>query len=398
MTKNKSLNDWLTALETKHSKKIDLGLKRINQVYENLKLEKVSPTIITVAGTNGKGSTVAIISSICQKAGYKVGCFTSPHIQRYNERIKINDCEVGDDEIIDAFLKIEQNLNGISLSYFEYATLAALIVFKKQKVDISILEVGLGGRLDSVNVVDTDCAIITTIDIDHTDWLGEDIESIAFEKAGIMRKGKPVVYGDENCPKSIIKHAESIDAKLFQVEFSEKVPSLNIKGDYQISNSKTAITALKVIEPSLLITEEHIRTGLQNIQLDGRLQVVSNNPEVIVDVSHNKQAAESLAEWLKNNPIEGKTFAIFAVLKDKMAMDWLHNFSGLIDVWCISEVESERAMPTNELLKVLADFANLIVSFQTVPKAMKAARTMSSKTDRIIVFGSFYTVSEVMKI
>lgn len=391
-----SLNEWLQQLETKHNKKIDLGLKRVRKVYQALKLEKISPTIITVAGTNGKGSTVAILSSICQQAGYKVGAFTSPHIIDFNERIKINNKNASDKQIITAFETIECNLNGITLSYFEYATLAALIIFKQRKVDIAILEVGLGGRLDSVNVVDTDCAIITTIDIDHTDWLGDNIESIGFEKAGIMRENKPVIYGDRNCPQSIIQQAQIINAELSYSDESIELPQLNIAGDFQLKNARTAITALKLVQPQLTISEEQIRLGLQSIQLQARLQVISENPQVIVDVSHNKQAAICLSNWLRSNPIEGKTLAVFAVLADKNPMDWLNKFSDIIDIWCISQVDCDRAMPTKDLLKVLANSAQLITSFTTVKLALEKAKIMANENDRIIVFGSFYTVSEIM--
>jgi dihydrofolate synthase/folylpolyglutamate synthase len=392
----KSLKDWLNQLETKHNKKIDLGLTRLTQVYNNLQLNKIAETVITVAGTNGKGSTVAILSSICQSSGYKVGTFTSPHIINFNERIKINDCEISDELIIDAFEKIESHLETISLSYFEYATLAALIIFKQQAVEVCVLEVGLGGRLDSVNIVDTDCAIITTIDIDHTDWLGDNKESIGYEKAGIMRPNKPIIYGDSDCPKSIINYANKISARLvYSVNESIELPELNIQGDYQRVNAKTALVALDQCT-NLSIKQNQILEALQNIKLQGRLQKISNNPSVIVDVAHNKQAAQSLANWLRGNPISGDTIAVFAVLADKEPMDWLSGFNQLIDTWCVSSVDSERAMPTKDLLLLLADSAQLITSFESVSKALIAAKKMASKDDRILVFGSFYTVSEVM--
>ncbi len=396
MTNKKSLKQWLSTLETKHNKKIDLGLERIKKVYDSLKLEKISPTIITVAGTNGKGSTVAILSSITQQGQYKVGCFTSPHILSFNERIQINSKNVADSEIIQAFELIEDNLNGVTLSYFEYATLAAFIVFKKHQVDISILEVGLGGRLDSVNVLDTDCAIITTIDIDHTEWLGDDIESIAFEKAGIIRANKPVIYGDTDCPLSIISHAGNVGANLTIVDPPFEIPKINIKGKYQTKNARTAITALSLI-PEIHISEDNINKGLLNIQLSGRLQTIATQPEIIVDVSHNKQAALSLANWLRENPVTGKTIAVFAVLKDKHAVKWLDEFKGLIDCWCISDLESERTLPKNELLQLLADSYKLVMSFGSVQQAFAKAKIIADSNDRIVVFGSFYTVSEVMQ-
>jgi len=392
----KTLADWLEKLENSHNKKIDLGLDRVRSVYHSLNLGKIAPTIITVAGTNGKGSTVAILSSICQKAGYKTGCFTSPHILKYNERIKVNDANCSDVEIIDAFEQIEKNLNGVTLSYFEYATLAALIIFKSQSVDVAILEVGLGGRLDSVNVVDTDCAIITTIDIDHVSWLGDNIESIGFEKAGIMRPGKPAIYGDQNCPNSIIKHAKSIGANLVFVGEEITVGEINLQGDYQIKNARTAITALHELSNELTIRQEHIDEGLKHVQINGRLQKLQPNPEIIVDVSHNEQAAKSLLKWLSHHPVKGKTIAVFSVLADKNPKNWVHLFKDTIDMWFISQTISERAMPKQELLKTLSESAQLICSFNTISDAFTQAVNVVDNDDRVLVFGSFYTVSEAM--
>ena len=396
MASNKSLEQWLELLETRHNKKIDLGLTRVRQVYKNLKLDKVADKIVTVAGTNGKGSTVAMLSSICRSAQYSVGEFTSPHLIKYNERIKINNENASDAEIIDAFKQIELNLNGISLSYFEYATLAACIIFKQHQVDIAILEVGLGGRLDSVNIVDSDCAIITTIDIDHTAWLGNDIESIAFEKAGIMRSNKPVIYGDLNCPLAIIKHAKQINARLIFAMENKCNYQINLKGDYQQYNANTAIKAINALQ--INIDEGDIVNGLKNIVLPARLQQISQNPAIILDVAHNKQAATSLSNWLKNNPVEGKTIAVFTVLADKNVKDWLTVFSGTIDIWCISQANTSLSMDKKELLSLLADHARLVSSFKSIKQAFEAAKNMSQKKDRIIVFGSFYTVSDVMKL
>jgi dihydrofolate synthase/folylpolyglutamate synthase len=396
MANNKSLDQWLELLETRHDKKIDLGLTRVKQVYENLKLDKIAPIIITVAGTNGKGSTVAMLSSICRAAGYGVGEFSSPHLIDYNERIKVNNKNASDDEIIEAFKQIEQNLKGITLSYFEYTTLAALIVFKQRKVDVAVLEVGLGGRLDSVNVVDSDCAIITTIDIDHTAWLGDDIESIAFEKAGIMRQNKPVVYGDIDCPLAIKNQAKKINAQLILAREQAQVYQLELDGDYQQYNANTAVVAIKALQ--LNINQDQIAHGLKKVSLQARLQQISSDPAVILDVAHNKQAAISLSSWLQNNPIEGKTLAVFSVLADKNVKDWLAVFSDVIDIWCISQANSSRAMTNKELLAIVADYARLVTSFSSIKLAFEAAKTMAQANDRIIVFGSFYTVSDVIQL
>ena len=398
MKKKKSLESWLNKLEINHSKKIDLGLKRVAAVFKSLNLGKIAPVIISIAGTNGKGSTVAMVSAIAQKSGYKVGEFTSPHILRYNERIKINSIAVSDEHITAAFELIEQNLNGISLSYFEYSTLAAAIIFKQEKVDVAVLEVGLGGRLDSTNVIDSDCAIITTIAIDHTNWLGNTIESIAHEKAGIMRKNKPVIYGDKSCPNSIVQHAKKCGANLI---LSENVKTnqplkLNIEGEFQQKNAKTAVVALKALSNKLRISDKDIEKGLLDIKLSGRLEVISTNPSIIIDVSHNEQAAQELSHWLKSNPINGKTIAVFAVLSDKNAAGWFKYFKDVIDIWCVSAVDNPRAMPVKDLMTHLANSASLITSFPNVQTAMTKAKVMASPTDRIIVFGSFYTVSDAL--
>ncbi len=398
MKKKKSLESWLNKLEINHSKKIDLGLKRVAAVFKSLKLGKIAPVIISIAGTNGKGSTVAMVSAIAQKSGYKVGEFTSPHILRYNERIKINSIAVSDNHITAAFELIEQNLNGISLSYFEYSTLAAAIIFKQEKVDVAVLEVGLGGRLDSTNVIDSDCAIITTIAIDHTNWLGNTIESIAHEKAGIMRKNKPVIYGDKSCPNSIVQHAKKCGANLILTENvkTNQPLKLNIEGEFQQKNAKTAVVALKALSNKLRISDKDIEKGLLDIKLSGRLEVISTNPSIIIDVSHNEQAAQELSHWLKSNPINGKTIAVFAVLADKNAAGWFKYFKDVIDIWCVSAVDNPRAMPVKDLMTHLANSASLITSFPNIQTAMTKAKVMASPTDRIIVFGSFYTVSDAL--
>ncbi len=394
----KSLESWLNELEVNHSKKIDLGLKRVAAVFQNLNLGKIAPVIISVAGTNGKGSTVAMISAIGQKADYKVGEFTSPHLLKYNERIKINSFAVEDELITAAFELIEQNLNGISLSYFEYSTLAAAIIFKQEGVDIAVLEVGLGGRLDSTNVIDSDCAVITTISIDHTDWLGSTIELIAYEKAGIMRKNKPVIFGDINCPDSITQYAKECGANLILTENSKitRPFKLNLKGDYQQKNAKTATVALKALSKNLHISDKDIEKGLLDIKLSGRLELISSNPSIIIDVSHNEQAAGELSQWLETNPIEGKTIAVFAVLSDKNATNWYGYFKDTIDIWCVSKVDNSRALPVKDLITELASSTSLITSFASVENAMTNAKTMALSNDRIIVFGSFYTVSDAM--
>lgn len=404
-----SLNEWLQKL---NQEKIDYGLERIHDVYACLKLSSKLPLVMTIGGTNGKGSTSAIVSSLAQQTGAKVGMYTSPHLIQYNERIKINDIPVSDETIVKAFERIDEVRHKTELSYFEFSTLAALIIFVEASVDLIVLEVGLGGRLDATNVVDTDCAIITTVDIDHSSILGNDKESIAREKAGIIRSGKPTVYGDYVCPKAILKTVDALDSELLLLERDYKlevadsgfhysfqkiavtVNQMCLKGVWQYKNAAAAITAL--IATGFDLKEKHIQTGLQRIKLNGRLEVVNLQPQVILDVAHNLQSAQVLSQWLDDNKIEGKTRAVFSVLLDKQLADWIGFLTDSVDHWYISEIKgSSRAMTKSDLLMVLSERVKLISAFDDIQSAYQQAVENSDLNDRVIVFGSFYTLSEV---
>lgn len=412
--KHKTLHDWLSWQEGLHLSAIDLGLDRIRIVAERLNLLTPSFKIFTVAGTNGKGSTVAMLDSILRTDGYSTGVYTSPHIIRYNERIQYNGSQASDELICQAFADIDQARGKVSLTYFEFGTLAAMLIFQQQKVDVAVLEVGLGGRLDAANLWDADVAVITSIGIDHVAWLGNDREKIGFEKAGIMRAGKPVICGDPVPPKSIAKHAKSINADLIQYDehyqwqrdssgWSYQYSNLNyqhlplpaLQGDVQVQNAATAITAL--IASDLNITETGIRQGLQNTVLMGRLQQVQDEPEVLLDVAHNAHAAKELANYLRNHKKAGKTRAVFSILADKDIEDVVSHLSDVVDEWYVSAVNDPRAMSATSIMQALQKMECTVSgSYNTIDKAMDQALKQSRAKDRVVIFGSFLVISEVI--
>ncbi len=398
--------------------KIDLGLDRLKTVIKNLDLTQNLAQIITVGGTNGKGSTVAALCSLLKtQADFKskslaFGAFTSPHIFKFNERFNINGRLATDDEILKAFEIIDAVKAGINLSYFEYAFLTAVLLFKQHEVDVMVLEVGLGGRLDAVNALDADACVITTVDLDHTAWLGDNIESIAEEKAGIMRADQPVVYGDVNVPESIKSCANKLGARLIQLESDYQV-TLNsdtfdyqhtttllkglkrpkIKGDWQVKNFSSALTVLLALGYKLNVQE--VQQAIDGWHLPGRLQTMQTNPLVLADVAHNRQAVKLLAQYLKANPIKGQTRAVFSVLADKQLNTWLNDLDEVIDHWFIFELAGERALDMLSLKTVLADHVRVFSHFDSGQQAYDRALQCSESEDRIIVFGSFHVLEEV---
>lgn len=394
--------------------KIDLGLQRLQSVLKRLDLSSPKQQIITVGGTNGKGSTVTAICALLAGQKKSYGAFTSPHIFHFNERINVNGQDASDEEILAAFDAIDAVKGETNLSYFEYAFLAALLVFVKQDVEVMVLEVGLGGRLDATNSVDSDVAIITTVDIDHTEWLGNDIESIAREKAGIIRNNKSIIYGDANVPQAIINVAQDKHAKLirqaedfsintngqhFNYQFhslthnSLKLPAL--QGHWQLKNFASALTAL--LELGHVFSTEDLQLALASWQINGRLQTMQESPLVLADVSHNKQAVTQLAQWLSLNPVEGQTRAVFSVLADKHVEQWLPLLNDVIDHWFIFQLPGSRAMNINDLKIIMADHVGLISQFEDGKQAYEMALLNSDKNDRVIVFGSFHVLNEVFK-
>ncbi len=412
-----NLQQWLTWQESLNPKEIDLGLDRVQQVLKKLELSSqfICP-VITVAGTNGKGSTVAFLESILKAENYSVGCYTSPHLFSYNERIRINGNNIDDITLCHAFEIIDQARADIPLTYFEFGTLAALVAFAQAKLDIVILEVGLGGRLDAVNVIDADVAIITSIDIDHTDWLGDDIESIAVEKAGIFRADKPAVYGSLKMPQSISNVASEKNTQLLvagkdylyqgvgQNCWQIMAPSIRytdlpvpaLKGAYQLQNAAAAIIALQQLDHLIEIDEKYIHQGLQQVKLQGRYQCIQQSPQIIVDVAHNAQAAKALAELLSNDPVEGKTCALIAMLADKAVDEVVNILSTQIDEWFTAGLDVGRGLEADLMAKVVNEHraGAKLNSHKDVVSACKDAQQKMSEKDRLIVFGSFYTVAQ----
>ncbi|MCX7554446.1 bifunctional folylpolyglutamate synthase/dihydrofolate synthase [Marinicella sp. S1101] len=392
--------------------KIDLGLDRLQLVIEQLAIASELPQIITVGGTNGKGSTVAAICSLLKTQNKTYGAFTSPHLFKFNERIEVNDTLATDDEILKAFNTIDEAKGTINLSYFEYAFLAALLVFIEHRVEVMVLEVGLGGRLDATNVLDADACVITTVDLDHTQWLGDTIEAIAMEKAGIMRAEKPIIFGASNTPTAIIEQAESIGARLYQqgidyqlamtdvgfdyVQSDRRFTGLNkpqLLGDYQIQNFASALTVL--ITLGYEFNTKQLNHALSSWHINGRLQIMNNKPLVVADVAHNRQSAQQLAKYLHDHPVAGQTRAVFSVLADKNLASWLGELVGEFSHWLIFPLNNQRAMPIDELKITLADDVGVLSQFEDGETALQAAKSLSDVNDRIVVFGSFHVLEEV---
>ncbi|RQQ29181.1 bifunctional tetrahydrofolate synthase/dihydrofolate synthase [Burkholderia stagnalis] len=423
-----TLDAWLSHLERAHPVGIDMGLARIGQVKAALGLEFACP-VITVGGTNGKGSTCAFLETILVRAGYKVGCHTSPHLLEFNERARVNGQTVTDDELLPHFEAVEAARTSlpepVSLTYFEFTTLAILHLFASRGLDAVILEVGLGGRLDAVNIIDTDCAIVTSIDIDHTEYLGDTREQIAFEKAGIFRPGKPAICGDPAAPQTLVDHAEAIGADLWLVgrDFryeaqpgaerqqwsylgrDKRYPALaypGLRGANQLINASAALAALESLRAVLPVSAQDIRLGLANVELPGRFQVLPGKPAIVLDVAHNPHAAAVLAQNLGNMGFFPYTYAVFGAMHDKDIDGVLHHLKGEIDHWCVTDLPLPRAASAEQLEAALRhagveDGADSSVTRYTSPAdAFRDALKRASENDRIVVFGSFHTVAGVM--
>lgn len=406
------LATWLYYLERLHSSAIDLGLHRVGHVAKNLDLLHPADYIFTVAGTNGKGTTCRALESILMCAGYRVGVYSSPHLLRYTERVRIQGRELPESSHCAALNYIEQGRGETSLSYFEFSTLSALHLFKNAKLDVVILEVGLGGRLDATNIVDADVSVVTTIALDHTDWLGSDRESIGREKAGIFRTNHPAIVGEYDMPRSISVYAKHIGAKLKQVgkdwNYQVNNKSWSWMGNncvyshlpiphIPLANAATALAALNY--SSLPVSEIAIRRGIEQAILPGRFQLVSEQPRVILDVAHNPHASAFLASKLHDIDITikgGKLRAVVAMLADKDIQGTLSNMRPLVDKWYCAPLEGPRGATIEQIACHLPKSELLL--FNSVEQAWRQARQDANKNDTIIVFGSFHTVAKVMAI
>jgi dihydrofolate synthase/folylpolyglutamate synthase len=412
-----SLTDWLSYLERIHPSTIDMGLERVAAVRGRLGLAPAFP-IITVAGTNGKGSVCAMLESILASAGYKVGLYTSPHLLRYNERVRVAQREVADEILVRAFERVERARAEVSLTYFEFGTLAAMDVFIREKVEVAVLEVGLGGRLDAVNAFDPNCAVVTCVDFDHMDYLGSDREQIGQEKAGVFRSGIPAICGDEKPPASLIGHARNIGAPLYLIgrDYGYRADSLQwqfwsaagkrsglphpaLRGDYQLGNAAAVFAALESIRERLPVDMGALRRGLVDVILPGRFQVLPGRPMVILDVGHNPHAARALASSLRRLPGHGRTYAVFAMLKDKDVERVAAALAGEIHEWLIAGLPGARGASADQIAQALsaAQIDAPVTRFATPAGAYRQAVKMAGQNDRILVFGSFYTVGAVLQ-
>ena len=425
---NKTLAQWLAHLETAHSNGvIDMGLERVTRVKETMGLNIACP-LITVGGTNGKGSTCAFLSQIYAQAGYKVGTLTSPHLLRFNERIAVNTQPVSDEAIVAAFERIEAARGNTSLTYFEFNTLAAVDIFLREQVDVMILEVGLGGRLDAVNIFDTDCAVVTSVDLDHQHYLGDTVEAVAFEKAGIFRTGKPAVCGQNPVPSSLQRHAEDIGAPLLWAKHDFSVSKLDnqqwnfhftpqntalalparnrnalpmpaLRGGYQLNNAACALAAIECLHQRLPVDVGAVKRGLLMAENIGRFQVLPGRPLTVLDVGHNPHAARALRQSLIALPFAEKRIAVFSMLSDKDIDGVLEIVRDQFDEWYLAPLDVPRGMTLAALQeKCAAHGIDRIKTFENVQAACESALSVAGENDRIVVFGSFHTVGEAMSV
>jgi dihydrofolate synthase/folylpolyglutamate synthase len=417
-----SLESWLAHCERLHPHTIDMGLERVQEVVKRLGL-RFEACVITVAGTNGKGSTCAMLEACLLQAGYRTGVYTSPHLVHFQERCRIHGETVQPDDLLPHFQKVEDARcqgSEISLTYFEFTTLAILSLMAEANLDVAILEVGLGGRLDAVNVIDADCAVITSIDLDHTELLGPDRESIGFEKAGIMRSGKPVVVSDPVPPESVLAHAASIGADLWQFgkDFNftgdkqqwawagrgRRYSGLAypaLRGANQLINASGVLAALEAVRDRLPVTAQAIRNGLAMVELPGRFQIIPGQPTLVLDVAHNPHAVAALSENLDAMGFYPTTHAVFGAMADKDISAIMARVGVLVDRWYFCDLPTARASSAQDLQKQWQQTNNRknVTSsvFKDPKEAFEAAVAAADPADRIVVFGSFFTVGGVLK-
>ena len=413
-----TLDGWLAYIERVHPQTIAMGLDRVRVVRDALALATPFPILI-VGGTNGKGSACMMLEAILHQAGYKTACYTSPHLLRYNERVRVARVDASDADLVRAFSVVEQARAHVDvpLTYFEFGTLAAMWLFIEAHVDVAILEVGLGGRLDAVNVFEPNCAMVMSVALDHMDYLGNTREKIGFEKAGIFRAGKPAICADADPPLSLTEYAATIGAPLLirDRDFTVKqaatqwgyqgpggarhgLPWPALRGAYQLANAAACIAALDSLRNRLPVTMNDIRSGLLTAENPGRFQVLPGQPTVILDVAHNPHAALALASSLKQMPRGGRTLAVFAMLADKDIDGVIAIIKPLVTQWFAAGIDGARGSRAEVIAQKLAEAGITAVTHcENVATALRAARDVAQVDDKILVFGSFHTVSEAMQ-
>ena len=411
----RTVPDWLAYLETLHPKAIALGLDRVRDVLARLDAPIACP-VITVGGTNGKGSTCAMLDSIYRCAGFATGLYASPHLLRYNERVRLRGAEVDDAALVQSFEAVENARGDVPLTYFEFGTLAALWLFSRARLDVLMLEVGLGGRLDAVNVIDADVSVITSVDIDHVEYLGSTREDIGREKAGIFREGRPALCGDRRPTVTVEEAARLVGARLLVIgrdyDFVDErtqwrfrgprgerygLPVPALRGAYQLANAATALAAIDLLHDRLPVNAQAIREGLLGVVLPGRFQVLAGRPTVVLDVAHNPQAARSLADALGAMGFHPQTFAVCAMLADKDMRGVVDALRPRIDRWFVAGLPGARGGGPQRMRDTLLTAGVTSVStYDDVATAFRAAREAATEADRIVAFGSFLTVAAAL--
>jgi dihydrofolate synthase / folylpolyglutamate synthase len=412
-----SLEAWLSRLIAVPTERIELGLERVAAVHARLGSPRPAPLVVTVGGTNGKGSTVAFLSAMLRAAGYRVGCFTSPHLFRFNERIVVDGVAVDDARIVDAFQRVDAVRDGVALTFFEHATLAGLLVFAESALEIAVLEVGLGGRLDAVNLIDADVAVVTTVDLDHQQYLGDTREAIAVEKAGIFRPGRPAVIGEPEPPAALLAEAARIGAHPLRLghEYridvdrddwrwigagtSLRLPHPSLRAPVQHRNAAAAIATLMSLRDRLHVPFRALRIGLTAAQVRARLEVAPGDVERVIDVAHNPQAATALADWLRLHP--RRTRAVFSALGDKDIAGIVDALSGSIAHWHLTGLDQQtpRGLAAAAIEAHFTDRRDVAFTTHASPEAaLAAAHAAATSGDRVLVFGSFHLIAALEQV
>jgi dihydrofolate synthase / folylpolyglutamate synthase len=416
-TADTPLGEWLVRLESLSPREIELGLERVELLLSRLAIDPPR-RVFHVGGTNGKGSCVAMLEALLRQAGARVGCYTSPHIHRYNERIRIDGVDASDESIIAAFAQIEAVRDGVPLTYFEYGTLAALVVVAAAGVDCAVLEVGMGGRLDAVNAIEPDAVLISNVTLDHCDYLGHDVETIAFEKAGIMRAGKPAVFGCREVPAAIFEQAERIGASLIvagrDYDWSPRgshwdwrgarthltgLARPSLEGEHQLENAAAVLALLEAADYGALLEVSCIDAAFSRLQVPGRMQRIGGQPRWVFDVAHNPAAAIVLARTLRAELGPGRTIAVLGMLDDKDVAGVVTALRNRVDTWIAVTAHSARAIQAGELARQVANLTNsACLVAESMPDAIGQARHLAGPDDRILVTGSFYVVGPALEL